>query len=132
MIRKASKKEFLRALRDKSIVIRLPVKPDKIRVKNTYVVEDKDARLYFFYFDLGGKTAEMHVAAIKEHRFKARKLISDAIDFMKKIGYRVIITSAPEKFASTINMALNFGFKEFDRVFHQGYDCGMVYLKRVL
>ena len=132
MIRKASKKEFLKALRDESIINRLDCDPDKIRSKNNYVVDSGGCRLYFTFFDLGGKIAEMHVAVIKKHRIKARNMIEEALHFMKTKGFKKIITWAPEIFPSTINLAKNLGFIEIFREPHCGYQCEAVYLERVL
>lgn len=131
MIRKVSKKEFLRFLRDPSVRARLGVYPDKVRAKNLYVV-DEGERLYFFYEELGDRKIEMHVGAIKEHRHMAKKLIQKALEFVKSLGYQSVITSAPVIYQSTINMALNFGFVEIDRSYSREYGCDMVYLERSL
>lgn len=132
MIRKVSKKEFLRFLRDESVAPRLDARPDKIRVKNTYVVESGDCRLYFFFEEVEKDAVEMHVGAIKRHRKNAVSMIKKALDFVKLKGYKKVITWAPEIYQSTINMALGLDFAEVGRKYHAGYNCNAVYLARVL
>lgn len=133
MIRRASKKEFLKFLRHESVIDRLDQYPDKIRAKNIkmYAVEYKGCRLYFWYKELG-EAVEMHVGAIKEHRIYAKAMIKKALTFVKGNGYKKVFTYAPEIYNSTINMALNLGFSIYKKEYHSGYDCMAIYLERRL
>ncbi len=132
MIRKATPEEFLKCLQHESVAPRLHVPVDKVRSKNNYVVEIDRDKLYFVYFKMKNKTAEMHVAAIKDHRGNVKRLIKLALGFMRRKGFKRIITWAPEIFPSTINMAKNLGFQELRRVHNSAYGCDAVYLGRIL
>lgn len=132
MIRKAEDAEFLACLQDESIKHRLDIVPKKIVTKNNYVVDIDGSKLFFCYWKVGRKTAEMHVAAIKEHRKNVKFSIKLALNFMRRKGFKKIITSAPEIYKETVNMAKNLGFVEHCRRHHPGYCCDLIYLEKSL
>ena len=133
MIRKCSKKEFLKFLRHESVVSRIDRYPDKIRVKNIYVVEKGDKRLYFFYIETDvKKEVEAHVGAIKEHRQYARIMIKEILEWLKNKGYNSVITCIPDCFVSARNMTKKLGFEEVGVFFDEGYGCSSTTLKRVI
>jgi hypothetical protein len=107
MIRLATRKEAIEIMEEPQIVGRVGVIAEKFLCQ-PYLATNEEHRLLFVFWETEApKVYEMHIASPRKSLLSCRKLATEAMEWVFKMGADKIVTSCPKGKIS--NMAKKLG-----------------------